>query len=345
MNRYALHLPGYLATGQTRCYDTRGREIVCHLSGQDAEHCKGLSWPTPRFQVDHDVVYDALTGLMWTRNASPADFPMTWEEALAFIHDFNNTQPGDYTDWRLPNRHELRSLMSHQTRMPALPDGHPFTNLFMSWYWTSTTAAIAPDHAWYVHMEGARMFYGGKDQSYMVWPVRSRSEVLPRTGQQQCFDHNGEVIACRGSGQDGETRQGHPWPAPRFEVLGQTVHDKLTGLLWRRQADLLGRAVDWQSALEAVRQLQGDGRQWRLPNINELESLVDCSRHDPALPKDHLFQQVRDGYWSSTTSAFEPDWAFALYTNKGAIGVGQKKDPHFYIWAVTDAGNGTGNPP
>jgi hypothetical protein len=45
---------------------------------------------------------------------------------------------------------------------------------------------------------------------------------------------------------------------------------------------------------------------------------------------------MQDVYWSSTTSLFEPDWAWALYLNKGAVGVGQKAQAHFHVWAVRD---------
>ena len=75
-------------------------------------------------------------------------------------------------------------------------------------------------------------------------------------------------------------------------------------------------------------------KSWRLPNINELESLVDCTNYSPALPKDACFKKLRTGNWSSTTSTFEPDWAWALYLEKGAIGVGKKNGAHFYVWAV-----------
>jgi hypothetical protein len=68
----------------------------------------------------------------------------------------------------------------------------------------------------------------------------------------------------------------------------------------------------------------------------ELESLVDCTTHDPALPVAHPFIAMQDVYWSSTTSLFEPDWAWALYLNKGAVGVGQKAQAHFHVWAVRD---------
>lgn len=282
------------------------------------------------------MVQDMLTGLWWTRNANPNDFPMTWPEALDYIRSFSEEQAGGFSDWRLPNRRELRSLVSHQARNPALPEGHPFKNIFMGWYWTATTAAIAPNHAWYIHMEGARMFYGGKDQSYMAWPVRGGSEVLPRTGQQRCHDRDGNDLSCAGTGQDGEYQLGQPWPQPRFVEQNPGILDRLTGLLWGRRAGVTDTPVDWQTALDMVNGITLGGIEWRLPNINELESLVDCSRCDPALPDGHPFEDVRDGYWSSTTSAFEPDWAFALYSNKGAVGVGQKKDPHFFVWPVAD---------
>jgi hypothetical protein len=46
---------------------------------------------------------------------------------------------------------------------------------------------------------------------------------------------------------------------------------------------------------------------------------------------------IQDGYWSSTTSTYEPDWAWALYLDKGAIGVGQKRGKHFHVMALRNA--------
>ena len=83
---------------------------------------------------------------------------------------------------------------------------------------------------------------------------------------------------------------------------------------------------------------RSDQRVWRLPNINELETLVDCSHSRPALaiPVNCL---VRPGdvYWSSTTSMYQPDWAWALYMDKGAVGVGHKGQAAFSVWAVHNA--------
>lgn len=346
-----------LQTGQTSCHDAGGSKIDCAGSGQDAEYSRGIAWPVPRFKVGIDpgngetangdvaeshghggIVTDLLTGLVWTHNANPGEFPMDWAEAHDFVTRMNRDRKHGFDDWRLPDRRELRSLVSHQTRNPALPEGHPFTNVFMGWYWSATTAAVDDDFAWYVHMEGGRTFYGAKRQYYLVWPVQGAG--------------NGVLQA---TGQNGDSPFGAKWPEPRFQFVANSdaVHDRLTGLIWRRLADLAGGPVLWQEALEAVRQLnaakddssivaehsdlkdsQGENEDWRLPNINELESLVDMSRHDPALQVGHPFGQCQEVYWSSTTSMFEPDWAWALYLNKGAIGVGRKGYARFHVWAV-----------
>lgn len=325
-----------LQTGQTTCHDAGGIAVPCAGTGQDGAFRTGASWPAPRFETDDGSVRDRLTGLVWTLDANPAGFPLSWREAFDYVARMNGANSFGRADWRLPNRRELRSLVSHQTRRPALPDPHPFTNVFPGWYWTSTSAAISPSHAWYVHMDGGRMFYGGKDQSFLLWPVRGLSTVLPATGQKTCFNENGMPLPCRGTGQDGELRHGLPWPEPRFEPGGQEMLDRLTGLLWRREADLSAGEVTWPEALEAVASLsRSTGSPWRLPNINELESLVDCGAHNPALPPDHRFRNLQEVYWSSTTSLFEPDWAWALYLDKGAVGVGQKALARFHVWAVS----------
>jgi len=321
-----------LATGQNRCYDERGKEISCVGSGHDGEYRMGTSWPEPRFILQEKTVLDLLTGLVWSRDANINEFPVTWPEAFAAVSALNRDRYAGFDDWRLPNRSEMRSLMSYQAKKPALQDGHPFINPFLGWYWTSTSAAIDPAYAWYVHLEGARMFYGRKDQDYLFWPVR------PRTGQTLCYDGEGEVVPCAGSGQDGEYGLGRPWPDPRFEANASTVEDRLTNLCWTRRADLASGPVNWSEALSVVRALNrhcfAGMHSWRLPNINELESLVDCSAACPALPSDHPFIDLQEGYWSATTSYFETDWAWVLYLEKGACGVGHKPGSNFHVWAV-----------
>jgi len=325
-----------LATGLGRCFDVQGREIPCEGSGQDAEYHAGLPWPEPRFvRMENGVVEDRLTGLMWPENASPGGFPLTWEESLEAVAELNREEYLGHGDWRLPNRREMRSLISHGAKRPALPQGHPFSGVVQNWYWTSSTSAMAPGYAWYVHLAGGRMFYGKKDSAYMFWPVRGQSKVLPRTGQGRCFGSTGVAQDCEGSGHDAEVMAGAAWPEPRFAGQDGDVLDRLTGLVWRESANLGDGPVAWDAAIALVRELsQAGGKAWRLPNINELESLVDVSMADPALPGGHPFRQVGQAYWSSTSSFFEPDWSYCLYMHKGAVGVGYKAKPEFLVWAV-----------
>jgi hypothetical protein len=332
-------MKAYLWTGQSNCYNINGKIIPCEDSGQDGELRTGIPWPEDRFTVNNELVQDNLTGLQWLKNANPAEFPVTGQEALEYISRLNREKKGGHTDWRLPNRRELRSLMAFGTRKPSLPLNHPFENVFLGWYWTSTTSAMHSGYAWYIHMEGARMFFGRKDQYYLFWPVCGQGNgVIAATGQKHCYDSGGKEIPCQGTGQDGELQLGQVWPEPRFVVEQSVVLDRLTGLYWLQDAAISSRTMDWDETLQYVKTLElplpESSMRWRLPTINELESLVDSSQHTPALPVDHPFENVRDVYWSSTTSFFETDWAWALYFNKGATGVGFKREKNFHLWPV-----------
>ncbi len=306
-------MTAYLQTGQVRCYDSEGGQTPCTGSGQDGELRLGKAWPRPGFLERGAGIEDRLTGLVWSKDANPAQFPLNWAEAEAFIAQINRRAWLDHSHWRVPSRTELRSLLSFQTRRPALPEGHPFLGVFPSWYWTSTEVAVRPGHAWYVNLDGARTFFGGKEQSFFLWPVRSGGvEVDPATDSEPGL---------------------HAGPR-RLRMTAGGLEDRVTGLLWHPNAGGGASPMTWAEALAAIQSL---GEDWQLPNINELDSLVDCTaRGTRALHAGYERLDVKEGYWSSTTSAFEPDWAWALYTETGGIGVGQKKGCHFHAWAVRD---------
>src|SRR5262249_3362598 len=59
--------------------------------------------------------------------------------------------------------------------------------------------------------------------------------------------------------------------------------------------------------------------QWRMPNANELESLVDVSQFNPALSANHPFTNVNlnRAYWSSTTYMAGPANAMAIRFTDG----------------------------
>lgn len=330
-----------LWTGQVDCFDTHGQVITCDGAGQDAAAATSSLWPEPRFVPQGEgLVVDRVTRLLWPKEGCPVEFPLSWQEGLDHVEELRRQCALGRDDWRLPNRRELRSLIDHSQKMPALPRKYPFVHAAIGWYWTSTTAAIETRYAWYLHLEGGRMFYGNKQEYHWILPVAGESPLLPRTGSSRCYDERGGEIVCDGSGQDGALQKGVGWPQPRFVEKAGGVLDRLTGLIWHREGRLNQEPTTWAGALEAVAQYgRQTGYPFRLPTINELESLIDASRYEPALPESFFFPGTMEAYWSSTTSGFAPDWAYVLYLHKGAVGVGFKANRDFHIWPVmTDTG-------
>jgi len=313
-----------LPTGQTFCADAAGATIPCSGTGQDAAFFAHAAPGPDRFALTGDTVADALTGLTWVRDANAPGFPLSWQEGHDFIGAMNRRGHAGHDDWRMPDRRELFSLVCFDRANPALPAGHPFVNVFGGWYWTSTPSAMHPAQVWHVQLSGGRMFWGTRTGYEMVWPVRGASHALPWTGA-------GDTVNV-------------PWPRPRLVRRGPLVRDGLTGLTWTARADLTDGPADWTTALAAIERLNRDGlggiAAWRLPTIRELESLVDASRHSPALPGGHSFDRPAEAYWSSTSSALEHDWAMCLYLHKGAVGVAHKENREFHVWAVSAEAHG-----
>jgi hypothetical protein len=136
------------------------------------------------------------------------------------------------------------------------------------------------------------------------------------------------------------TRSGQ---APRFRVSGRIALDLRTGLNWMPAVQTPTATVAWEEALHAVAALnrddwEGGHLNWRLPNVRELESLVDLKSHSPALPTDWPVETDMEGYWTATTSVYEPRYAWVVYMRDGAVGVGFKSKPEFGVWAVASDG-------
>jgi hypothetical protein len=296
-----------LQTDQNRCFDTDGNEIDCHKSGQDGAFGRQSRTGADRFGQSGDIVEDRWTGLLWHKNANLPGFPLHWLEAFDYIQEMNDSAAPGIRQWRLPSREELFSLVSHQNINPALPEKHPFTQVFNGYYWTRTSCSRLPNQAWYIHLGGGRVYRGMKHGAYMVWPVAG-----PQTRK-------------------------FP-PDNRFQRQGHLVTDTKTKRTWLGEETSIRNPVTWPQALKAVDDLNENRKRgfsdWRLPNIRELESLVDITRHSPAIAAGFFSGGIQEGYWSSTTSCYEPRYAWVLYTRDGAVGVGYKPQADFYMMAV-----------
>jgi len=108
-----------------------------------------------------------------------------------------------------------------------------------------------------------------------------------------------------------------------------TVTDTVTGLMWQQSDDGNGRT--WQEALDYCEGLEyADSADWRLPNVRELESLVDWDRC--SLTIDPVFVcHSSYCYWSGSTYAYFTDRAWYVDFNEGDVCSKNKDDYRNYV--------------
>jgi hypothetical protein len=333
-------------TGQTTCSNSSGTVIPCTGTGQDGALKSGVAWPVPRFtDTGTGTVTDNLTGLIWTKDANapgPAacapGVSKTWQAALDYAACLNTNKYLGYADWRVPSIRELVGLVDTSRSNPALPAGHPFTSVQSGNYWSSTSGAFGINNAWGVVMDYGTVINYGKIYSYSVWPVRSGllSSVPAPTPK------SGQTVSSV-AGDDGALQPGVASPSPRFvDNANGSVTDRLTGLTWLKDANCYG-SQNWDTALQKANALAGgacglsDGSEagdWHLPNRNELWSLVDYGRSNPALPSGHPFTSVQSNiYWSSTSYASNTSYAWYVNVSSGTVNYGNKYSS-YSVWPV-----------
>ncbi|PTL37069.1 hypothetical protein CLG94_00625 [Candidatus Methylomirabilis limnetica] len=119
------------------------------------------------------AVLDWETGLVWEQSPenskSNPTFVQNWHNAQASC---NFRTVGGRKGWRLPTIQELASLVDPTQSSPALPRGHPFSNVHSSPYWSATTNTIDSSFAWDLDLDSGNVFNLGKTAVIHVWCVR-----------------------------------------------------------------------------------------------------------------------------------------------------------------------------
>jgi hypothetical protein len=309
-------------------------------------------------------------------------------------------------DWRVPNMFEATSLMDHgyankgvanTTGTGQWAEGDPFSDIQPT-YWTST---FNPQNKTFAHSAWYQppfLSSNVKSTLYSVWPVRGPADsgtpsqaalvladggiefpdgsvqstaasvrvVIPKTGQQSCYNSSGSSIPCAGTGQDGDHRAGVAWPNPRFTINGDgTVTDNMTGLVWLEDANCNG-TMSWATALGwanglfdgsissgGVNQDCGlsDGSlpgEWRVPTLAEFASLAYMETDNPAIPNTEGTGQWTTGdpflnlptgnlyWWTSTTVESGPSSAYLGFPRSFATATSGKGGT-YYVWPVRDS--------
>ena len=220
---------------------------------------------------------------------------------------------------------------------------------------SNSTYTVTPSKAGYTFTPPSReVTIAGANETeanFTATQVVSNGTIgLPKTGQTKCYDSAGTEINCSGTGQDGDIQAGIAWPDPRFtDNYDGTMTDNLTGLMWTKDANLPGVAKTWQEALDYVAGMNAGmypnfgHTDWCLPNVNELESQVNCGEPDMAtwlnsqgfvnLPSC-LTDDFNYSYWSSTTSTYDVNMALAVTMYSGSFYLFSRSDSNCYVWPV-----------
>jgi len=105
-----------------------------------------------------------------------------------------------------------------------------------------------------------------------------------------------------------------------------TVSDLDAGIVWQQGES---SEMDWESAMSYCENLSRAGKSdWRLPNINELQSIVDYSKYNPASDTSFFPDIHISMYWSSTTDSRDIQSVSGIHFILGQVQNMGKTDAH-----------------
>ena len=221
--------------------------------------------------IGTDIVTDNVTGLMWQDDSPTVYNPISGNSADAYCSALTL---GGFADWRLPFVDELLSIANRNQYAPAAYTASFRTIGNFRQFWSGTTID-----------SGERRlvdFYYGDESSVnsgQNYPIR-------------CVRGNPSLSTLTRDGANG------------------VVTDAQNKLVWQDNTSPSSR--EWNDAIGYCEGLTLNGStQWRLPNINELLTVIDFERTRGVYKS--TFNYNPDNAWSSTSVVGKSSNAFSVY--------------------------------
>lgn len=73
------------------------------------------------------------------------------------------------------------------------------------------------------------------------------------------------------------------------------------------------KRVDAEAAVAAI------GKGWRMPTVDELQTILDRSRHGPAIDTERFPDTQSEPYWTSTPCSWDSDTRWVVYFYYGGV--------------------------
>lgn len=297
-------------TGQVTFYDAEGEidepAVGEAFYGQDAAY----EGNQPSYTDNgNGTVTDNVTGLVWEQD--PTDTAAVWSDAVDYCEALSL---GGSDDWRIPILKELFSISDFGTGWPYLDTE-------------------------YFYLVEARQ---DKDQQFWANHYEVATELAVPNSAFGVNHMTGHIKAYP-DGSDGNERaakyvrcvSGDEYGINAFADNGDgTVTDNATGLMWAQ--DDSGEGLDWESGLALAVEANAENylgySDWRVPDVKELQSIVDYSGVYPAIDTSLFGITDEDSYfWTSTSAYFstqEPGHYYAWYVAFGYAVDGEGNDTH-----------------
>ncbi len=213
--------------------------------GEDSDYTTTPSANPQSFTDNGDgTITDNVTGLMWQK-ADAGE--MTWENA---VNNAGTVSTGGYSDWRLPNPHELMSLFNYETGNPAMNATYfPPASPSAEYWWSRDVFGTSTTNVWCVNSGGG------------VGP-KPKAETVSAGGT---LRYHARYVRLA------QNNMTHNY----VNNLDCTITDTDTSLMWTQMPST---AMTWEGALAWAEGLTlGGYNDWRMPNIKELQTLTDYS--------------------------------------------------------------------
>jgi len=292
---------GNICTNQKKCYNNDLKSIACPASssedfyGQDAQYSEKC---TPQdftlgIKALEGTITDNNTGLVWQQSSSAHSY--NWDDANNADNEnapcvmLNNENYANMSNWRVPNALELMTIVDSSECKFATNPNFDFTGLptvLSGFLWTSDEFGTDTSQARAFDPQTG-FFFSGKAKSLKYYVLCVAGDELAPTASTDF------VISSD----------------------GMTVTDKRTGLIWQKE---YGSDKTWQEALKYCEDSVYAGySDWRLPNKNELLSLLDPGKS--SAPYSNFPNMENLWFWSSSTDVCDAYYAWFVLFNIGNV--------------------------
>jgi len=278
----------------------------------DRPAARSITSPTAHATYTNDrITFDHVTGLTWKSCAeglsgatcasgSATSFTLNPDTATPACLALNSANGGagyaGQTNWRLPTILELSTIINYNPVSFAKIDAASFPNTGTNVYWSSTSYAFSALTAWSL--------------DFFVGTMSNTAKT------------SGARVRCVASVAGGYT-------PPRADNGDGTITDKSTNLVWQKcsrgqtnDATCSGAATtaNWLTAFTYCQGLSLASRAWSVPNVRELQSLVDYEATvSPVINPQPFPSTAPNPYWTSSTNVQSGSDAFNVAFNNGVV--------------------------